>query len=459
MRRTPTPLSALSFAALALGAPSAGAQCVPFVQLQLDSFAPASAQRLGTSVAIEGDLAAIGGVYGVYILSRQPDGRWSSVPLVFSKGVAPDDLFGVSTALSSDTLVIGASLDDTFASNAGSVSVYEFDEGDAVLIQLLNHPSPGANDWFGRTVAIDADTIAVASPSDDDFAPDAGSVSIFVRIAGVWIHQQTLSPPDPSPMDAFGTSISLKGDTLAVGAPGDDTIAANAGAVFVYTRVGAAWSLTDLITAADASVFDSFGQSVDLDGDSMGVGAWADDDQAPNAGSVYVLRRIGGLWIEQQKLVVANAGASDMLGASVTIEGALLVAGAVRADTALPDTGAAFVFRRTAGFWSEIATIHGAAPDAYAGAALALDLGVLLVGAPFDDGAGEDAGHAESYDLRSLTCPADLDLNCAVGVSDVTTFLAGFGAELPWADTAPPLGVHDFADVMAFLSDFTLGCP
>lgn len=438
---------------------SASAQCVPYVPLSVPTGHAAEGSRVGTSVDVHQGAGVLGSASGAQYLISRPDGGWDSIPVPVGKGAHPDDLFGVGVALDGSTLVVGASHDDSYAPDAGAVYVYDISEAFPVLEQQLGSLTPANRDWFGRVVAVDSGTVVVAAPGDDDAELDAGAVSVFVREDGFWVHQQTLTPPEPSPMDAFGTAVAIMGDTLVVGAPGDDTASANAGAVLVYQRSGSHWTLTQQITASDASIFDSFGQSLALSADRLVIGAWADDDGAPNAGAAYVYERAGSLWGSEQKLTSAFASSSDMLGASVAVEADLIIVGAVRADGGDVDSGEAVVFRQSGEGWVEVASIPGAMTDAYMGASVAMSSGIALLGSPFDGARGIDAGTALSYDLRTLVCPADVDLDCDIDVDDAITFLDGFDSTSAWADLAPPEEVHDFCDVMAFIERFTLGCP
>lgn len=457
----PTPLG-LVLAMTALNMLAQGAalgQCVPFEPIEISGAPSTAGVRLGTSLAIDADAAALGSASGAWMLTLDQAGVWSASPVPRSKGAADDDLFGVGVALDRSTLVVGASHDDSYAPDAGAVYVYDITDGVPVLEQQLGSPTPATRDWFGRSVAIDQGTLVVASPGDDDAANDAGAVSVFTKHNGFWLLQQTLTPPEPSPMDAFGTSIAIIGETLFVGAPGQDAAAPNAGAVYVYERADAVWTLTQRLLAPDGTIFDAFGQSVACDGRRLAIGAWAEDEGAPNAGAVYVYRRDTDAWIFEQKLTSATSSPSDMLGASVAIEDDLLIVGSVQADAHTPDTGAGVLFRDDGSGWIEVASIPGATSGAYAGAAVALSGSVALVGSPFDPSVGPDAGAVVSFDLRSPRCPGDLDLDCDTDVDDAITFLDDFNAQSPWSDLAPPAGVYDFCDVIAFIERFTLGCP
>ncbi len=128
-------------------------------------------------------------------------------------------------------------------------------------------------------------------------------------------------------------------------------------------------------------------------------------------------------------------------------------------EGAAPDSGAAPVCQDTGEGWIQVATIAGQATGAYTGASVALCDDLLLIGAPFDDAGGEDAGRVLAFDLGVPACPGDIDLDCLVGVSDAVEFLALFESMHPSADRALPEGRYDFSDVVAFIADFQMGCP
>ncbi|MFI4896808.1 MAG: hypothetical protein ACIARR_03175 [Phycisphaerales bacterium JB059] len=437
----------------------AHAQCVPFQPIGLDLGPPLTGLRVGTSLDVDGDQGVLGSVDGVYLLNAGGADGWLASPLLRPPQSAPDALFGVSVGLTAQTLVVGASHDDSGGDNAGAIYTLDLSGQTPPGFRraLSDAPMPGA--WFGRAVAIDANTIAVGSPRDDRGAPRAGSVIVLENHQTGWSVAHSLLAPSPGADDGFGMSVAISGERIAVGVPGDDRDGSNAGAVHLFVRAGDQWVVEASLVPGDAASGDAFGQSVDLEGDRLIVGAWGADDPFPNAGAAYVFERAAGIWQERAKLTSAAGEAGDMLGASVAISGAWAVVGSVRADGSLPDTGAAILFRRSGAVWHEVTSIHGGDAGASAGAAVALSGDTLLIGAPFDDTRNDDAGLVVSYDLGSPLCPGDFDLDCAVGADDVEAFLASFGAGSIWADRAAPVGVLDFADVTAFLLSFTLGCP
>ena len=119
----------------------------------------------------------------------------------------------------------------------------------------------------------------------------------------------------------------------------DGDLVNNVGAVMVFDRTGANWDLTQVLFATDFNPADYFGISVDIDGTRIAVGASGDDQASANAGAVYVFELTGGRWSEEAKLVASDGEASDAMGASVAIEGDIVVAGAPTADSTGADAG------------------------------------------------------------------------------------------------------------------------
>src|SRR6266545_3194003 len=189
----------------------------------------------------------------------------------------------------------------------------------------------GAADDFGFAVALSSDgnTLAVGTPGEasatsgnpaDNTAPSAGAVYVYTRSGTTWTQQAYIKASNPDAGDQFGTSVALSsdGNTLAVGATGEDsaltgtagivdeTTAGNAapgaGAVYVFTRVGTAWTQEAYIKASNTGVLDLFGFSVSLSGDgdilavgaigessaATGIGGNQTDNSAADAGAVYV---------------------------------------------------------------------------------------------------------------------------------------------------------------------------
>jgi len=289
------------------------------------------------------------------------------------------DQFGAAVALDGDTAVIGAPLDDLKGvSNQGSVYVFLRSGASWSLQQKLTASDGVAGDGFGSAVAISGDTVVASAFVDDIGANvDQGSVYVFTRSGGVWTQQQKLTAGDGATSDKFGFSVALGGDTVVVGALADDIGAnVNQGSAYVFTRSGAAqpvWTLQQKLTASDGATSDSFGFSVAISGETVVVGAANDDTgRSVNQGSAYVFIRSGAVWTEQQKLTANDGAAGANFGFSVAISGDAAVVGAPFDDIGgNVDEGSAYIFTRTfpptGAVWSQRQKLTAVGIDGLAG--------------------------------------------------------------------------------------------
>ena len=175
---------------------------------------------------------------------------------------------------------------------------------------------------------------------------NAGAVFVFDRLGGTWTESAMLLGSDTLTYEGLGVAVALSGDSIAAGCPGEDTSGNGAGAVRVFVRGASAWTEQAKITPSDmdGGVDDTLGNSVALQADTLVVGSWQDDDASFNAGAAYVFRRVGGTWSQSDKHLPAVATGHDWLGFSVALSGNTAVAGISRADDRGSDAGAADVF-------------------------------------------------------------------------------------------------------------------
>ena len=374
----------------------------------------AAGDQFGNSVAISGDTLVIGVAFddtaggvdaGAAIVFARAGGVWSQQAVLTPAAGAADDYFGFSVAVSGDTIVVGAALDDTPAgANAGSATVFTRTAGVWSQQAVLTHPAGAANDLFGFSVAISGDTIAIGANQDDTAAgSNAGSATVFTRTGGIWTAQALLTHAAGTALDEFGNSLAISGDTLVVGARSDDTPAgSNAGSATVFTRTDGVWTEQTLLTHVAGAADDRFGWSVAISGDTIVVGANQDDTAAgPNAGSATVFTRTAGVWTDQAFLTHAAGAADDQFGISVAVSGEVLVVGANGDDTTAGGAaGSATVFTRSAGVWTDrglLGHVAGAEGDLF-GFSVTVGGDTLVVGANGDDtAAGLDAGSATVF--------------------------------------------------------------
>ncbi len=263
------------------------------------------------------------------------------------------------------------------------------------------------NDYFGSAVAVSGDTAIVGAPQDDHSdSVNAGAAYVFVRSGSTWTQQAKLTV---STENGLGQSVGLSGDTAVVGAPGGDGVVADTGAAYVFVRSGTVWTLQTKLTASDGAASDGFGSSVTIAGDTVIVGA-PDDDTASgiDAGSAYVFVRSGTVWSPQgPRLPVLDGAAGDNFGTAVSLYVDTAVVGAPHDDTALgADAGSMYVYKRSGTVWNQVGPKLGAgdgtASDAF-GSSVAVSNGRAIAGAPNDvHPVGTNIGSAYVF-LRSGT--------------------------------------------------------
>jgi uncharacterized repeat protein (TIGR01451 family) len=309
---------------------------------------------------------------------------WTEQAKLVGSDTALDDQFGFSVAIDGNTAVVGANADDDLRSTSGTAFVF-VRTGTAWSEQAKLTASDGAaSDNFGWSVAIDAETVVVGANFDDDGTSASGSAYVFLRTGTNWNEQAKLSASDPTTFARFGESAAIDGETAVIGSLGAQNVGVDTGAAYVFVRTGSSWNQQAKLLASDGASSDFFGKAVSLSGESVLIGASGDDDSAATSGSAYVFIRTGGTsWSEQDKLTASDPDVSDLFGNSVALEGDTAVVGAHRSDDAGADTGSAYVFSRSAGSWTQQNKLL--ASDASAGArfgyAAAIDGGTVLIGA------------------------------------------------------------------------------
>jgi len=247
----------------------------------------------------------------------------------------------------------------------------------------------GQNDHLGSSVAICGNTVVAGAPYDEpppSWSGDDGSVRVYERVGETFSQTARLWASDNADGDHFGTSVAIDADTIVVGSPDDDDDGSNSGSAHVFERSGDQWQEVAKLTAADAAAGDSFGYSVAVAGDRVVVGAMLDDnDNGVDAGAVYVFEKIEGVWQQTAKLTAAGGAAGDRFGNSVSVSGNAFVVGAYRADG---NRGSAYVFEKAGEDWRQDARLLAEdceAADDF-GASVALNLDQPVVGSPGDAG-------------------------------------------------------------------------
>ena len=343
-------------------------------------------------------------------------------------GLKIDDWFGYGVSLDGDRLAVGAGEDDgngAWYTDSGAVYIFKRTGATWQLEQEISDQASEFTvlqslDFFGYSVSLDGDRLAVGAYGDVGHSGDAtGAVYIFKRTGTTWHLEQEISDQETGfdvlwSSDYFGYSVSLDGNRLAVGAyldyghSGDST-----GAVYVFKRTGTTWALEQEISdQPDGSGFhhlesrDYFGEFLDLDGDRLAVGAAFDDGESgADTGAVYIFKRTGTTWALEQEISDQASGFTalarlDSLGWNLDLDGNRLAVGAMGDDGhSGANTGAVYVFKRTGTTWaleqkiSDQASGFTALSSGDSFGIVALDGDRLAVGSYLDNGSsGADTG-------------------------------------------------------------------
>ena len=336
---------------------------------------------LGDPLGFDGDAGA------VYLYIRI-DNTWWPMSYVKASNTDAYDYFGTSVALSADgnTLAVGAIGEDSNgsaetdnnASDSGAVYVFTLTGTSWDQQAYIKASNAGTGDEFGQSVALSADgnTLAVGADLEDsdgsketsNGALDSGAVYVFSRSGTSWAQQAYIKASNAGELDRFGISVALSGDgdTLAAGAPSEDSNATGingdqnddgtaGGAVYLFTRSGTNWSQQAYVKASNTSpdlfeLGDRFGETVALsdDGNTLAVGANfessnatglggdQDDNSTGMAGAVYVFTRSGSNWSQLAYVKASNTDEFDGFGKAIALaaDGDTLAVGADFEDSA-----------------------------------------------------------------------------------------------------------------------------
>ncbi len=333
-----------------------------------------------------------------------------------------DDYFGLtSVSVSGDTVVIGAPQEDSNATgvNGNQADNSARDSGAAYVfvrsgstwtqeayLKASNSESYSAPygsapngdytpDHFGWSVAVSGDTIIVGATGEDssatgvngnqadNTAKQSGAAYVFTRSGTTWTQQAYLKASDSRTNMNFGWLVALSGETALI---------SQTQMVYVFNRSGTTWSQQATLVASNAEEFDDFARAIAIDGDTVVIGAPREDSNATgvngnqanntavDSGAAYVFVRSGTTWTQQAYLKASNTGwslaGSDEFGSSVAVSGNTIVVGApgeasdnggvaVNGDQSNndnPGAGAAYVFVRSGTTWTQQAYLKSYYP-------------------------------------------------------------------------------------------------
>ncbi|MCM2350015.1 MAG: fibronectin type III domain-containing protein [Bacteriovoracaceae bacterium] len=370
----------------------------------------------GYSTSINGDTLAIGAIWedsnqtiitngttasadntnsnsgAVYIYNRTGL-NWQQEAYIKANNNDTDDNFGNSVSISAHTLAVGVTMEDSndititngtsasidnTSSNSGAVYIYKRTGSNWAQEAYIKASNNDSSDYFGYSVSLDGDHLAVGVVSEDSNATtitngtgasadnsnaNSGAVYIYKRTGSNWAQEAYIKASNNDPGDYFGYSVSISGDTLAVAAiyersnqttitngigASADNSNISSGAVYIYKRTGSNWAQEAYIKASNNGPGDNFGYSVSISGDTLAVASiYESSNQTTitndttasannsnmDSGAVYIYKRTGSNWVQESYIKASNNDPSDNFGYSVSINGDTLAVSAMYEDS------------------------------------------------------------------------------------------------------------------------------
>ena len=312
-----------------------------------------------------------------------------------------NDMAGHSVAILDSIAIVGAPADDTDANDAGAAYVFKRTSTGWTEWTKLVAGDPGNNAQFGHSIAISDQFAVIGARGKDTNGSNAGGVYVFSRTATGFAQQAILLPTDGEVGDKFGAAVAISGNYLFAGAPEADNEAINMGAAYVFEWNGTKWTEKSKFFAPNRTDYDQFGYSVAMHGEYAVVGAPTQDDKGMiNIGVAHVYKLTGSNWTFDQTLTGSDALSGDYFGGSVAISNDYIAVGAHLSDEAGTNSGAVYIFHRSATQWTEEIKLIPTAdikPYGNFGWDVAISNDYLAISASADDGVVNNAGALYLY--------------------------------------------------------------
>ena len=307
--------------------------------------------------------------------------------------VTAGDTGTYTTGLTPDSLPAGIT---TLIATATTADGFTYQQPLECMICHGPQPAGDDDDRFGDAVDVHGQWMAVGAPHRPQAgSDDIGVVYLYRATVDGWALTQVLEDPAAQDNAGFGSAVAIHTDTLVVGAPSHDDGGIDRGAAYIYTLANGRFTGPQTLTGDGTA--DQFGRAVDTDGTVVAIGA---PNRNSSRGAVYTYTRTAGTWTNQRQVTAADSQPNDLFGAAVAVDAGRLVAGAPYHDAGAADAGAIYTATDTGSAWTAPAkqqALSRAANDWY-GAAVALHGDRLAVGSPLDDtGRGTDSGSVTTY--------------------------------------------------------------
>ncbi|MEQ8852337.1 Calx-beta domain-containing protein [Gimesia sp.] len=387
-----------------------------------------SSDQFGHSVAIEGNTIVVGAPFAdayvnpkyentgaVFVFTKDESG-WKNATV--TKLISPEadeayrSSFGWSVALENNTLVVGASLVQGSPYYRGAAYVFTknasgWENAEAVKLAASDHPLQA---YFGETVAVSGDTIVIGT------GDQVSAAYIYSKGIDGWNSAEEVKLTGETP--SFGSSVSVRNDTVVIGEAG---FSANDytenGTVHIYQK-GSSWNeyQKTTIQASTPHSGDNFGSSVFLLDDILVIGAKNHPQDGPPQGAVYIYEKgiLGWTGATESFFTSSELEENSSWGSCIDFNGSEILIGSPLEDTNGVDSGAAYIFSNGINGWNsseqKISPLTDDIiqhPGDRTGSSVAIDGDYLVVGAPYNNFRGINAGAAYIY-KRNLNGTPDV---------------------------------------------------
>ncbi len=372
--------------------------------------------QYGTSVALEGNLLAVGSLGynsaavlpAVYLYQKEKEWSGKEKPVLLTDSDQEyGTRFGCSVDISGRTVVVGA--DKKGSSSYGMVYLFEEPaDGWKNMTETARLTASDAyiGDRMGVSVSVSGAVVVAGMNNDNIYRNREGRAYLFVRPADGWkdmTETVILRPSDPKANDHFGKAVDVCGDTVAVGSYGGDGVVGTSGLVYIYGKPATGWSSvteTARLTASDGKEYDALGMAVSLWHDKLLAGAPRRDEEGSFSGAAYIYMKNTKGWIsavEDRKFLpkAYSTNQGDRFAGAMDMSGDYAVIGSAGY---YGNRGRVTVYHYERGQWWRVAelTASDAAENDQFGYAVAMDGDIVAVGAP---GHGEYEGAVYLYEM------------------------------------------------------------
>ncbi|MCB9897017.1 MAG: FG-GAP repeat protein [Planctomycetes bacterium] len=387
-------------AALALAALALPASAQQLVKLEAPDAQPYdqlgwSVDALGSTVAVGSHLADGLGLYNigaVYVYERG-----ATVQKLLPIEAAQNDRFGLAVALGDGVLAV-SSRHANGQPESGVVDLFRRGDERWKPWQRILPPQPQLLGHFGDALALAGDLLVVGAPNADEPLFNQGAAYVYRHVPSHgYVFEAVLVPDDAHAEQYCGVSVDTDGQRVVVGAHWDSATVLLGGAAYVFEADAAgAWHQTGKLASPDPQYYDDFGRAVSISGGHIAVGVPADDDAGNGSGSVYLFTDADGLWVLEQKLQPLDPQTDHAFGRVLDLEDQTLIVGAVDPVGPMPYAGTIYVFGHETGVWTQRAKLVSPALPGTTdfGSSLALSGSTIVSGGYLDGALGIDAGAA-----------------------------------------------------------------